>query len=122
MIALVILKIVLIQVVVIAFIIFALKKILDRQLIEFAVHKVELTPAEELGAGLKEVIIITADGKFQELSQKKILHAISKKLNRVVALNIQQDKTIRGGAIIKVNKTVIDCSLTSRLKESGLLR
>ncbi len=106
---------------VISIIIFALKQILNRQLIEAAVRKFEIMNAGHLSPEVSEVVVVVS-GNLSESFQKKINQAILKKFNRAVKLTVKKDKTIKGGAIIQIKDVVIDCSLVSRLKEGGIIR
>jgi len=115
------LKILLLQAVIISVIIFFLKKSLQRQLVESAIYKLETLNPQALVVDMTEGTVIFY--KTLSVSDKlRIQNALSKKTGRTVNINPLQDKTIKGGIIIKVGGLAIDHSLASRLKESGLAR
>jgi len=108
------------QIVVIATIIFFLKKRLDKQLVELAVQKFGMLSPENVGPEQKDVLVIT----FRKLSEEirgKLLGMGQKRLNRMLNLIVKEDKAIKGGMVIKFKDFSIDYSLASRLKESGLM-
>lgn len=116
-----ILKIVLAQIVVISIIVFILKKVLDQQLIESAIHKLEVMDANRIGQDLIELNVITYE-ILDEKDRKRISDALYKKTNRHITLAVAQDKKIKGGIIIKLKNTTINHSLLSRLQESGMVK
>ena len=116
-----IIKIIAIQIIVAGIIIFILRKILNRQLIDLAINKLEILKVETIGEDLKEVVVVVCGG-LSQATQERIAYIVSKKLNRKINVVTAQDKKIKGGIIIKLKNGNIDYSLISRLKESGMLR
>ena len=101
--------------------VFILKKILDRQLTEAAIHSVEALDKNLIDKDLAALSITTYE-LLSAAAQNRLLNALNKKINKTVRLDIVQDKKIKGGIIIKLKNGNIDYSLISRLKESGMLR
>lgn len=116
------LKVFLFQAVVIAIIVFILKALLDKQLVESAVHKFETVNPSSFEPDLAQVIVITANGALNEQLKVRLDESLSKKFNRSINVVIQKDKRIKGGIIIKSQKLLIDNSLLSRLKEGGMIK
>ena len=116
-----ILKAFLAQMVVIAIIVFVLKKILDRQLIESAIEKLKILHIDPLDKNMNCVEVVTYDPLSEE-NKKKISDAIYQKVHRHIPLTVSQDKSIKGGIVIKIPNRMIDHSLISRLKESGMIK
>ena len=109
------------QIVVITIIVFILKIILDKQLIESAVRQFEIINPSRVDKDLTEIAVITYSALNSNL-QKRIANAVYKKINKTVNPIYPIDKKIKGGNIIKFKQTIIDHSLLSRLKESGMIR
>ena len=110
-----------VQVVVAGIIIFVLKKVLDNILIENAVKQFEVLNPKEISQNLKEVIILV----YKELKtavKERIQQAAIKKLPGNVPIVFRIDKSIKGGIIINLEKVLIDGSLITRLRESGMWR
>ena len=118
---LMIVKLIAVQIVVAAIVIVVLYKLLNKILIDTAIHKIETLSKNEIDQTLKDVQI-TAYAPLNEAVQQRILDAIFKKLERTTRLLISQDKKIRGGIIIKLNTIIVDCSLASRLKDAGIVK
>ena len=119
--ALLIFKILAVQVAVISVIVFILKKILDRQLIESALHDIEILDGRRTDADISELTVVAYED-LNPQSQKRILDAMQKKINRTVHLVVTKDKTLKGGMIIRFKGHSFDYSLVNRLKESGLIK
>ena len=115
---LLILTIIAAQIIVIAVIVVVLKKILDRQLIEMAIHKLEALDSARIPSDLSEVVVITP-GVLAEKSYQRICSAILKKVNKNIHVVSTIDKAIKGGMIIKIRDITFDHSLASRLKEAA---
>lgn len=109
------------QIVVIAIIVAILKKILDRQLVEMAIHKLEVLDGGRIPSDLSEVIVITP-GPLAEKSYQRIFNAILKKTNKKISVVSTVDRTLKGGIIIKVKDITFDHSLVGRLKEADILK
>lgn len=117
----IILQVFLFQFIVIAVIIFILKKILDRMLIESAIKKFEffdLDPQEQK----PEKILVITHKKLKDKYHQKISAIVAKRLHRSIPVVSLIDKKIFGGMVIQVQDIKIDFSLISRLKESGMIR
>ena len=109
------------QIVVIGGIVLFLRRSLTKDLAEETVHKFEVLYAHELPAGIKEIVVVVKETLPKNL-RERIDQSIQKKFGRPVDLVVVADAGIRGGLIIKAGNLVIDGSLSSRLKESGLLK
>lgn len=116
-----ILTVIVIQVVVIGIIVAILWTVLNRRLTELTIRKFETLNSELLEKETSDLTVVTC-GKLSEDSQRRISDAFYKKTRRAVHLIIAQDKTIKGGIIIKQKSVIEDGSLKGRLKESGLMR
>ena len=111
----------LMQAVILAVIVFILLKILNRNLTEGAVHKFEVLFWKEVD-GDPEEIAVTAPGELSPKYKDRIAEAAFKKFERRVPVVVRKDRKIRGGLIIQVKNTVMDYSLSGRLRESGLVK
>ena len=116
-----ILKILALQIVVFAVIIFILKNILDGILIDVAIKKLEVMRPEELGLNLTQVEV-TTHNTLRDVHKNKITYLLSRKCNKQISLVTKVDPRIKGGMIIKLLNSTIDCSLVTRLRESGIWR
>jgi len=115
-----ILAIFILQIIVIGTIIFVLKRRLDRQLIELAIQKFERLNAEDIGPEEKDLVVITAK-KIEEGVRHRLIEVSFKKVHRALNLIAQEDRSTKGGIIIKMKNFSIDYSLAGRLRESGLM-
>lgn len=115
------LKVILAQLVVISLIIFVLKKIFDRQLIELAVHSVEALDAGRVDKNLTELTVVTY-GDLSSINRQRIIDALRKKINKTVNVIATKDKGIKGGMIIKIQNQSFDYSLVGRLREGGFIK
>lgn len=116
-----ILKILVAQLILIAAIVFILKKILDKFLVDDALTRIEALQPDSIDKDLKDVVVMT----YRDLNaktQKRISDAFYRKTNKIVPLLVQKDRNLKGGLIIKMKDNTIDCSLITRLKQSGLIR
>ena len=109
------------QLIVISIIVFILKKVLEGQLIDLAVRKLDTMPLNEFDQDSYEVTV-TAYAKLKNTIKEKIAQIITRKINKPAIVVVQHDKKLWGGLIIRWNKGVIDFSLISRLKEGGLVK
>ncbi len=109
------------QVLVIGGILIFLRRSLNRDLAEEAVHKFEILYTHELPAGTSEIVVVVKEDLPEALRQR-ILQSIHKKFGQPLELVVVADAGIRGGLIIKAGSLVIDGSLSSRLKQSGMLK
>lgn|SRR3989338_624852 len=101
--------------------VFILKKILDRQLTEAAIHSVEALDKNLIDKDLAALSITTYE-LLSAAAQNRLLNALNKKINKTVRLDIVQDKKIKGGMIIRIQERLFDYSLHNRLKEGGFLK
>jgi len=114
-------KVFILQIGVISLIVFILKKILDRQLIEAAIHSIEVLDKNLIDCDLAALAVTTYE-HLSPVAQSRLLSALNKKINKTVRLDIVQDKTIKGGMIIQIKERSFDYSLLARLKEGGFLK
>ncbi|HOW34796.1 MAG TPA: F0F1 ATP synthase subunit delta [Candidatus Omnitrophota bacterium] len=115
-----ILMIFLFQVVLALVIVWILKVLLNRQLIEITVRSFEMADSSCLEQDTNEITVI-AYGKISEDIKQRISDAFYKKTRRTANLIVMQDKAIKGGIVIKQKKIIADGSLHDRLKRSGML-
>jgi len=113
------LKIFLFQILVAGVVIFALSKVLHRQLEELAVKGLQYVKLDAEESKLEELTIVSA-GKVSLSLQEKIAHVCQKKFGRSLKMIVKTDKKLKSGLIIQLKKTVIDYSLVGRLKEAGI--
>lgn len=121
MVAILILKVVLLQLLSLIIVIFILKKILDNCLINLAIQKFESLHREDLEPSLSGVIVIVRK-KLGNKERQRLSAAAYKKFNRPMDVLVRTDKSILGGAIIKGGRSPIDLSLITRLKEGGFFK
>ncbi len=114
-------KVLFFQVLVAIVVIFILKKILNLQLEELAVKKLEYIKLDDEELGL-EALTLVAPGKISLALQSKIDYICKKKFGRPLRFVIKTDRSLKGGLVIRLKKIIIDYSLIGRLKESGMLR
>ncbi len=109
------------QIVIIVIIFVVLLKILNRHLTESALHQFELLFSEKIDPKIQEIVVVIPQDLSLE-AKERIEQAAFKKFSRNVSLVVQNDPRIKGGMIIKLNDFSIDCSLASRLKDSGFVK
>ncbi len=114
-------KVLLLQAVLAAVIVFVLWKALNRQLVELALRKFEVF-VKNGGQGQSYTLVVTSPGVLSPKVQRRITQIIDSKSGRVVQFQRVVDKTLKGGLVIKCNDQIIDCSLSSRLKDSGFFK
>ena len=115
------LQIFLFQILIFGIIVFVLYKLLNRNLIEGAVHQFEVMASRHLDPDLKKVTVIC----YKNVSEKninRILRAAEKNLARKIEIEIEMNKRLKGGLIIRVKDVELNFSLMNRLRESGLMR
>ena len=98
-----------------------LLKILNRHLTESALHQLELFFPKEIDPKILEIVVIIPK-VLSARAKERIEQAASKRFGKDVSLVIQNDPRIKGGMMIKLNDFTIDCSLASRLKDSGFVK
>jgi len=112
-------KMFLFQAVIIFIIFVVLKNILEKQLVESAIHEVENLDAKAIDPALTEMSIIHCQA-LKAYDQMRLQNILAKKCHRTIRLNIRRDKTIKAGIIIEGKGIKIDHSLRGRLREGGL--
>ena len=117
----IVLKVLLFQFFVAVIVIFILKKILNHQLTNLAVKKFEYVKLDADESKL-EMLTLIASGKISLMIQAKIAQLCVKKFDHPIKIILKTDKTLKGGLVIQLKKTVIDYSLIGRLKEGGVIR
>lgn len=108
------------QVVLVFVIVWILKVLLNRQLIEMTVRSFETADSSCLEQDTNEMTIVTY-GKLSEDVKQRISDAFYKKTRRTANLIVMQDRAIKGGIVIRQKKIIADGSLRDRLKRSGML-
>ena len=117
----ILLKVLFIQFFVGSIIIFVLFLILNRQLINLALHQLEslgFGQADEMGG---QITIVTAGG-LTEKTKEKIRKIVFKNFNASKGPHYVIDKAIKGGMIIKLRDQMVDYSVARRLKEGGFFK
>lgn len=109
------------QLIVITLIVYVLKGVLDRILIDSAIRKIESMRGNFIEKDLTQVSVVSYKPLSEE-NKLRLQNALNKKAQRVIPLIIERDKKLKGGIIIKIGTTIVDCSLINRLKESGIIR
>lgn len=115
------LKVLLLQGVAFALIIFILKKILDRNLMRMAMGDLEFLDTQGIPPSTKE-ISVTSHQNLKEKTKQQITHIIQRKFPQGVKVVFNTDGNLRGGMVIKVDRTCIDCSLLERLRGAGWIK
>jgi F0F1-type ATP synthase delta subunit len=117
----IVIKVLVFQVIVAVIVIFILKKILDHQLEQLAIKKLEYIKLDAQEQGL-QFLTLVAPGQISLSVQQRISALCKKKFGHPVQLVLKKDRTLKGGLVIQLTKTVIDYSLVGRLKEGGVIR
>ena len=102
------------QILIGAGIFFFLMKVLNEDLQELALEKLKNFSFDKPGIELQEVKVITCrpiENILKDRIEKEIFH---KRKNLKITFN--ESTTVKGGVIIEIGPQVIDCSLSSRLK------
>ena len=102
---------ILVQTVIAGAVIFVLKRLLDRELIEAALEKaqaVALTP-------LPEAIVVTSAGTLNVQASQRF-QSIFKRKAPDVNIVFEQDPALQGGVVIAWGREHLDFSIASRLK------
>ncbi len=91
--------------------------LIDAERIDLATEVFELFEQKRAAAeGISDVDVISAY-PLDDAQIKAISDAISKRLNKKIDINTEEDKDLIGGVIIRAGDSVIDASLRGRLKE-----
>ncbi len=116
-----ILKVFFFQIIIISVVVFILKKILEKQLVDIAIQKLDTMPLNEFDSDSSKVVVVSY-GHLKGSLKNKITQIVTRKINKSASVIVQRDSRLWGGVIIKWNKGTIDLSLISRLKEGGLVK
>lgn len=117
----VVLGIFVLQIVCYVIIFFILRSVLNKMLIETAIQTFDRINAEYIKQDQRELKIITATGRLEEIWQRRLKFSSSRKRGKPVELVIEHDKNIMGGMIICLTDKPMDFSVRTRLKQSGLI-
>ncbi len=119
--AMILLKVLILQAIVASCVIFVLMRVLDLQLQQLAVKKLDYVKfdKEDLQS---ECVVLSAPGNISAAVQQKIAHVCQKKIGRPLKIVTKKDRALKGGLVICLKKTIIDFSLIGRLKEGGIIR
>jgi len=104
------------QIIAIVFVMFVLKIVLDKMLIDLAVQHVEVWKMSE-AKEIDRILILTAKS-LKQAYVERIKKATAKSFASNVVVDFQIQKSILGGAIIRVGEQIIDCSLKDRLQKA----
>ena len=93
-------------------VIFVLKIILDKELINAALEKFESAPSSE---DLKEILVYSAVNLSDEIKSR--LEIVRRRKFVGANFNFLQNAELKGGIVISMNDTLLDFSLTTRLQQ-----
>jgi len=114
------LKVILAQIVSAAIIIYILKRVLDNNLIELAIRRLELSKPSEIKRTTGQVTIVSSHNL--SLPQRdRITVAVHKLLGTDVHPEYMINKEIMGGAILLLQEEAVDFSIRGRLRQAGML-
>ncbi len=108
-------KLLLAQCVVAVIIIVVLKNILDKNLMESAIRRLEGWPQTGHPSAVTEITVIFHKN-LSPVNKERVLKASLKHFTDAVKPVFQIDKKIMGGIIIKVGENTLDYSLKDRLR------
>jgi len=110
-------KMILLQVVVFSLIIFILKMILDKKLIESAINEFRVWEQERRNVSSSTILVIS----YKPLKKKyklKILKIALDYFGEGVQPSFKIDKALHGGLVIHIGEAMIECSLKDRLSQA----
>ena len=110
-------RVILLQAIVISLIIWVLKKILDRSLIDLAVRQFKLRQRQGQKSVCKNIRIISHKG-LSSRNRSMITCVVQQALGADVSPGFEVDKALWGGLKILVGDEEIDCSLRDRLRQA----
>ncbi len=112
------------QTVAISIIVFILKGILDRNLIDLAIQQLEigrLNPQElhkkDFDPASVKLIVITHK-KITDVDRERVFKAVTKNIPGGVIADFQINRKILGGMIVSVGANTVDYSLIDRLRRA----
>ena len=110
------LKVLVAQIVSASIILFVLKKVLDRNLIELTIRRLETLPFAEF----KNVnsVTIVSHKKLNAKYQERVFKTSTRYFGTKVTPVLQIDKRLWGGAILHINENIYDFSLNDRLRQA----
>jgi len=117
----ILIKVLVLQVIVAVIVILILKKVLDRQLQQLAIKKLDYVKLDKEDLA-SESVILSAPQPVAVVIREKVAHICQKKMGRPVKIVTKVDTALKGGLIIQLKKTTVDFSLIGRLKEGGIIR
>lgn len=108
------------QLIVVAFVFFVLKVVLNKMLIELAVRHIEFWKISEA----KEVdrILILSHKSLKKVYIDRVKRAAAKIFAQNVCVDFQIQKSLLGGVVIYAGDKTIDCSLKDRLTRAFRMR
>lgn len=112
------------QIIAISIIVFVLKGMLDRNLINLAIQQLEAGRLNPEGSERKDFIpahftvTVITHKEIAAVDRERVLKAVTKNIAGGVSTNFQIDRKIRGGMIINAGVHVADYSLMDRLKRA----
>ncbi len=110
----IVLKVILLQVVMAALVLFLMKKLLERELLGVALEQIAGAPLEH-GVIVNEVVVVAA-GRFSGDDEFRLRGVIRDRFPQARVL-IGRDASLGGGLIIRMGDHVLDHSLWTRLKQ-----
>ena len=101
------------QIVLALIVVIVLKRSLGKELTQVALERFEVLKYEKDIAQLKEITVVS-HAPLEALVEARIKAVVNKKF-KGISLNLTTDNALKGGILIVVGTTVIDCSAKSRL-------
>ncbi len=95
---------------------FVLKGVLDKTLIELAVRHIEVWKFAE-AKGIDRILVVTHKPLKKDYVER-VQKALAKNFSSQVTADFQVQKRLLGGAVIHVGEQILDCSLKDRLAQA----
>jgi F0F1-type ATP synthase delta subunit len=102
------------QVVSALIVIFVLKKLLDRELIESALEQFEVLKCQEDPVQLKNINVVGHKAMSGEV-ESRFKHIAARRFKEI-PIKFSTDPSLKGGVLVLIGGTKIDCSLSDRLE------
>lgn len=115
-------KILLAQIVAMTAVVFVLKKVLDKQLVESAIRQYDFWRNEEKVRPVNDEVAVICHRRLALAHRALIEKATRRRFGESARVIERVDKALWGGVIIRVGATVFDYSLKDRLRQAFLMR
>jgi F0F1-type ATP synthase delta subunit len=103
------------QIIVALIVIFVLKKLLDRELIEAALEQLEVLRPKDDAPPFKSAEVISHADLNSE-TQGRVKNILSRRF-KGLAVNFSTDSGLKGGVKVVIGAAVVDCTLDDRLQK-----